>query len=149
MSSQIRISNRLRDEIHRFRSLHNTYEEKAGYQVVTLAVANDIDILHAALSRASISMEEKIRGLDRAELQDKAADLEGKLVDWKCADCGGALEEQHTPEGVRADRGPAPRVCQDCGAFYTWMPGRGDEAAEELETVDLNQVDLRSKRAAR
>ena len=66
MTSQIRISNRLRDDLNRFRSLHNHYEEKAGYQVVTLAAANDIDILHAALSRASVAMEDKIRVLDEA-----------------------------------------------------------------------------------
>ena len=76
MARAIRISNRLHDDIHRFRSLHNTYEEKAGYDVVTLAAANEIQILHAALSRASIAMEEKIREMDMAATMDRG-DAEG------------------------------------------------------------------------
>ena len=64
MSSQIRISNRLRDDIHRFRSLHNTYEERAGYGRVTLAAANEIEVLHSALSRACQFMEQKIAEVD-------------------------------------------------------------------------------------
>ena len=65
MTTQIRISKRMQDDIHRFRSLHNTWEERAYGKVLTLWDCNEIEVIHAALSRASAAMEDKIQELDR------------------------------------------------------------------------------------
>ena len=133
MSSQIRISKRLADDMFRFRSLHNAYEEKAGYGVVTLAASNEIDILHAALSRASIAMEDKIGALDKDELQDKTADL--------------LLGRTGEEEGTRA--------CDECGGEFAladlqWYqvigPANVRWVCEGCEKSDLNNIYMRARR---